>query len=98
MMAMAPSNPAWRWSTALEWQRTSGAPIFLGTEFESERPPWPRIERTLAQSEPDEDSLAALQKSLQQEDRDPFFLEWLRNERATLHARLEALQTGKTKL
>lgn len=54
-----------------------------------------RIERTLAQGEPSEAALAALQRLLEDEDRQPLLLIGLRGERGASNRCFEALRSGE---
>jgi len=57
-----------------------------------------KIERTLAQGEPDDASLVAVQRLLQDEAAQPLFLIGARAERGLQDSALEALQNGETSI
>jgi ABC-type transport system involved in multi-copper enzyme maturation permease subunit len=57
-----------------------------------------KIERTLAQGQPSEGALAALQRLLEDEDRQPVLLFGLRGERAISDRFFEALQAGQARV
>jgi type II secretory pathway pseudopilin PulG len=53
------------------------------------------LERVLAQSEPSEEALAAMQRLLEQEAGEPFVLTSARGERAFIHRWLQAMESGQ---
>jgi ABC-type transport system involved in multi-copper enzyme maturation permease subunit len=56
------------------------------------------LERSLAQGEPGEDAMRALQQLLEQEEKEPLFLIGLRGERANWDHVLEHFEKGKAKI